>query len=86
MVFGEEKCCQSFPASVLLRFIAVPSNEGILQLEILKGGVDVDEDDYQQVEHGADNPQDCQNPLLSIVLWLLHDGSTPVMMAMVEHV
>lgn len=28
--FGEEKWCQSFPASVLLRFIAVPSNEGIL--------------------------------------------------------
>lgn len=86
MVFGEEKWCQSFPASALLRLIAIPSDEGILSLEVLKGGVDVDEDHHQQVEHGADNPQYCQNPLLSVVLWLLRDGSTPVMMAMGEHV
>lgn len=82
MVFGEEKWCRS----VLLCFIAISSDESILSLEILKRGVDVDEDDHQQVEHGADDPQYCQNPLLTVVLWLLHDGPTPVMMAMGEHV
>ncbi len=82
MIFGDETWGQF----VLLCFIAISSEEGILSLEILEGGVDVDEDDHQQVEHGADDPQYCQNPLFAVILWFLHDGPTPVMLAMGEHV
>lgn len=42
MVFGDETWGQF----VLLCFIAISSEEGILSLEILEGGVDVDEDDH----------------------------------------
>lgn len=52
----------------------------------LDGGVNVDEDDHQQVQHGPNDTQHGQNPLLPVVLRLLRDGLARVVMAMGEHV
>lgn len=55
-------------------------------LQSSDGGVDVDKDDHQQVENGANYTQNSQDPLLSVVVLLLLDGPARVSKAMGEHV
>ena len=38
-------------------------------------GIDVDKDDDQEVEHGADDPQHGQDPLLDVVHRILRPGA-----------